>query len=242
MESEAIMKDIKKRYDGIKKRAKASAINSGRNPDDVKIIAVSKTHPVKELECAYKAGLRCFGENYVQELTDKNDIFHDKGISGFEWHFIGHLQTNKVRFIAPFVHFIHSVDSFKLADEISKRAIQNERNINILLQINTSGESSKSGCEPDDAIQLIEKILELKNINVIGLMTIGTFTDDETIQRREFSLLRNTLIEVNSQLGTNLKELSMGMTGDFEVAINEGATMVRVGTAIFGDRIYKNFG
>jgi pyridoxal phosphate enzyme (YggS family) len=134
---------------------------------------------------------------------------------------------------------IHSVDSEKLADEINKRAAQHNRKISVLIQINTSGEESKSGIEPEDAPELAKRLMTMENIELRGLMTIGTFTDDETIQRREFSLLRNTLEKVNTECGLHLTELSMGMTGDFEVAIDEGATMVRIGTAIFGERNYN---
>ncbi len=241
MENNNITNEIAVKYENIYLRAKIAAEKAGRNFDEIKIIAVSKLHPAKVIESASAAGLKCFGENYVQELTDKYDILSDKGFNDLEWHFIGHLQTNKVRNITPFVNYIHSVDSFKLAEEISKRAVLAERDINILIQMNTSGESSKSGCQPDDAVELISHLSTLENIKIKGLMTIGTFTDDEKIQREEFTVLRETLNDVNSQLSLNLKELSMGMTGDFETAIVEGATMVRIGTAIFGSRNYRNF-
>lgn len=242
MDSQETQLELKNRYEDIVSRVNKAALKSGRNPDDIKIIPVSKTHPAKILECAYKSGIKIFGENYVQELNDKYDILHDKGIKDIEWHYIGHLQTNKVRFIAPFVDYIHSVDSLKLATEISKRGEFAERTIKILVQINTSGELNKSGIEPDEATILISQIIDLPNIEISGLMTIGTFTDDEQIQRQEFSTLRNTLDEINSKIGCNFKHLSMGMTSDFEIAIDEGATMIRVGTAIFGTRTYKNFG
>lgn len=242
MDTLEIQADLKERFEQINFKAQDAAKKAGRNFEDIKIIAVSKTHPAKVLECAFNAGIRTFGENYVQELTDKYEIMHDKGYQGLTWHFIGHLQTNKVRFIAPFVDYIHSVDSYKLAEEINKRAEYFERRINILIQVNTSGEYSKSGCDPDDTSVIISQMMKLSHIDIQGLMTIGTFTDNEKIQRAEFSLLRNILSEVNSKLGTNLKELSMGMTSDYEIAIDEGATMVRVGTAIFGNRTYKNFG
>lgn len=242
MDSQETQLELKSRYEDIVSRVNKAALKSGRNPDDIKIIPVSKTHPAKILECAYKSGIKIFGENYVQELNDKYDILHDKGIKDIEWHYIGHLQTNKVRFIAPFVDYIHSVDSLKLATEISKRGEFAERTIKILVQINTSGELNKSGIEPDEATILISQIIDLPNIEISGLMTIGTFTDDEQIQRQEFSTLRNTLDEINSKIGCNFKHLSMGMTSDFEIAIDEGATMIRVGTAIFGTRTYKNFG
>jgi hypothetical protein len=183
--------------------------------------------------------LKYFGENYVTELREKYEQLNAIGVVVPEWHFIGHLQSNKVKYIAEFITMIHSVDSLKLAEEIDKRAQQHGRVIDVLIQINTSGEDSKSGIEPEDATELTEQILNLKNLKLKGLMTIGTFTDDESLQRQEFTLLRNTLNSVNEKLGTDLNELSMGMTGDYPVAISEGATMVRIGTAIFGERHYE---
>lgn len=238
MDSELTCLEIKKKYEDIFSRLLKAAEKSGRNPSDINIIPVSKTHASKVLECAYKTGIKVFGENYVQEMADKHEILNKKGFDDIQWHFIGHLQTNKVKYIAPFVNYIHSVDSYKLASEISKRAANLNRTINIMLQVNTSGEPNKSGCDPDYLIDLAAESLELSNINIEGLMTIGTFTDDEYIQRKEFSLLREILNDVNRQLDKNWSHLSMGMTGDFEVAIDEGATMIRVGTAIFGSRIY----
>ncbi|MBX3043602.1 MAG: YggS family pyridoxal phosphate-dependent enzyme [Candidatus Kapabacteria bacterium] len=242
MDCEEVQNEIGQKYNEIKERAVIAAKKAGRSPEEVKVLSVSKTQPARTVECAYSAGLRCFGENYVQEMSDKFDILKNKGIDDIEWHFIGHLQSNKVRFLSPFVNFIHSVDTFKLANEIDKRAESEGRIVNCLLQINTSGEISKSGCDPDDAENLMGSIIKLNSIRVVGLMTIGTFTNDEYLQRKEFRLLRNTLDNINKSFGLKLNQLSMGMTGDFEVAIDEGATMVRIGTAIFGERHYRNFG
>lgn len=222
----------------IKSIVGSEIVKAGRNIP-VKVIAVSKTKPSDMLHNAYLAGIKVFGENYVQELVDKSEYFKDNSLTNIEWHFIGHLQSNKVKYIIPFVDYIHSVDSIKLADEINKRAEQNNKIQKILLQVNTSGEESKSGCEPDEAVYLASAILSLLNIELVGLMTIGTFTDDETQQRKEFSLLRNLRDEINNKLNINLKELSMGMTNDYPVAIDEGATMVRIGTAYFGERNYN---
>jgi pyridoxal phosphate enzyme (YggS family) len=230
---------LKERLKRIRGNAAEAAVKAGRNPEDVKIIAVSKMHDVDLIFDAIEAGWKVFGENYVQEIRDKHQIFIDEGRIQPEWHFIGHLQSNKVKYLSPFINYIHSVDSLKLAEEISSRALQNNRIQDILIQLNTSCEESKSGCEPEETIEIISKTLELPNIIVHGLMTIGTFTDDESLQRKEFSLLRNMLEKVNKELKLNLKELSMGMTGDYDVAIDEGATMVRVGTAIFGPRSYN---
>ncbi len=232
------IEQLKARYDTIYERALKAAQKAQRDIDSFKIIAVSKTQTADYVADAVSAGIKYFAENYVNELDDKQEILRNAGIIVPEWHFIGHLQSNKVKYIAGFITMIHSVDSKKLADEINKRAEQNNRKINVLIQINTSGEESKSGIEPKDAPELAKSFLNLKNIELKGFMTIGTFTDDETIQRREFSLLRNTLETVNKVYGIELRELSMGMTGDYEVAIDEGATMVRIGTAIFGERHY----
>lgn len=230
---------IKQNFLLIKSRIEQTAKKFSKNFEKIKIIAVSKTHTPQAIVAAYEAGARIFGENYVQELTEKQKILEEKGMIP-EWHFIGHLQTNKVKYIAPFVSLIHSVDSEKLALEISRQAQKHNRTIDILMQVNTSGEISKSGCEPEESVDLAEKIIKIPNIKLLGLMTIGTFSDNETIIRREFRLLKSILDEINSKLSINLTELSMGMSHDFEIAIEEGSTMVRIGTAIFGERDYSH--
>ena len=206
----------------------------------VKLVAVSKTHPVETLIIAMDSGINIFGENYVQELKNKYDYLTQNNIAIPEFHFIGHLQRNKVKYIAPFVAMIHSVDSVRLAEEINKQAMKNERQIDILVQVNTSGEDSKSGCEPDDTLEIIKEIKNFENINIKGFMTIGSFSEDENIFRREFRVLRDLFEKVKAKFpDLGLKHLSMGMTHDFEEAIEEGATIVRVGTAIFGRRDYS---
>lgn len=230
--------NIKQNISLIKSNIEQVAKKFSRNAEKIKIIAVSKTQSIEAISAAFYAGATIFGENYVQELVEKQSQLSSQGIFP-EWHFIGHLQTNKVKYIAPFVSLIHSVDSEKLASEISRQAEKNNRTIDFLLQINTSGEISKFGCEPDEAITLAEKVSSLPNVKLKGLMTIGTFSDDEAIIRKEFRLLRSKLEEINYKLGLNLNELSMGMSHDYEIAIEEGATMVRIGTAIFGERQYN---
>lgn len=230
--------NIKQNISLIKSNIEQVAKKFSRNAEKIKIIAVSKTQSIEAISAAFYAGATIFGENYVQELVEKQSLLSAKGILP-EWHFIGHLQTNKVKYIAPFISLIHSVDSEKLAYEISRQAEKHNRIIEILLQINTSGESSKFGCEPVEAIYLAEKVCSLPNINLTGLMTIGTFSDDEAIIRKEFRLLRSKLEEINDKLGLHLNELSMGMSHDYQIAIEEGATMVRIGTAIFGERHYN---
>ena len=230
--------NIKQNISSIKSNIEQVAKKFSRNAEKIKIIAVSKTQSIEAISAAFFAGATIFGENYVQELLEKQSKLTEQGIFP-EWHFIGHLQTNKVKYIAPFVSLIHSVDSEKLASEISRQAEKNNRIIEILLQINTSGEISKFGCEPDEAIDLAERVSSLPNVKLKGLLTIGSFSDDEAIIRKEFRLLRRKLEEINDKLGLNLNELSMGMSHDYEIAIEEGATMVRIGTAIFGERHYN---
>lgn len=233
------IEELKKRNTEIISNVNSAKRSAGRENESVKIIAVSKTHPTDYVIKAIDAGITVFGENYAQEMRDKHQDLENLRIAQPEWHFIGHLQNNKVKYIAPFVDYIHSVDSLKLAEEINKQAIKNNRKIKIMLQLNTSGELSKSGCEPDEALEIAENIIKLENLELQGLMTIGSFTDDENQQRKEFSILRNSLKEINDKLGLNLKELSMGMSHDYMNAINEGATMVRIGTAFFGSRVYN---
>lgn len=230
--------ELKSRIEEIKIEVKEAAEINGRKFEDIKIIAVSKTHPIEYIYDAMEAGIMIFGENYAKELEEKHGIIATKGMKQPEWHFIGGLQKSNVKYIAPFVDMIHSVDSEKLLNEVDKRAKESDRIIDILLQINTSGEESKSGCEPDDIFQLVENTFSLKNVSLKGLMTIGTFTDDDEIRIREFSLLRESLRKINDKYSLNLKELSMGMSADYALAIREGATMVRIGTTIFGHRTY----
>jgi PLP dependent protein len=230
---------LRENWQIVKDKAEIAAISCNRLPEDIKIIAVSKTKPVEQVYAAIEAGMNIFGENYAQELHSKYMDFEQNNIKQPEWHFIGSLQRNNVKYIAPFVTMIHSVDSTKLAEEINKKAFDCNRIIDCLLQVNTSGEYSKSGEDPELILDLAKEVLLHKNINVRGLMSIGSFTDDEIISRQEFGILRDCLNLVNQKLGLNLKELSMGMTNDYDIAIEEGATMVRVGTAIFGNRKYS---
>ncbi|MBI5326073.1 MAG: YggS family pyridoxal phosphate-dependent enzyme [Ignavibacteriae bacterium] len=232
--------EIKNNFVAIRKRVNDSAIKCGRNPAEITIVAVSKTQPLETIEEGIKAGIIVFGENYAHELKEKNDLL-DSVSKNINWHFIGHLQTNKVKFIIPYVNLIHSVDSQHLAGEISRQAKKIDRTIEILLQVNTSGEDSKSGCAPDDIFDLAKDVFQLPNLNVTGLMTIGSFTENIIQIRKEFRMLRSIRDELVANYGFDqLKHLSMGMTGDFELAIEEGATLIRIGTAIFGQRNYTN--
>jgi pyridoxal phosphate enzyme (YggS family) len=231
---------IKNNYQNVCNKVRDAALKVNRNPNDIKILAVSKTHDHSVLTDAINAGIPIFAESYAQEFRDKyKELSLDTDlISKCEFHFIGHLQTNKVKYIVPNVTTIHTVDTINLANEINKQAEKINKTINILIQINTSGEVSKSGISPDKCVAFTKELLALNNTKIIGLMTIGTFSEDEKIIKSEFSTLRNCLLETNKINGINLKELSMGMSHDFEIAIQHQATMIRIGTAIFGERNY----
>ena len=209
---------------------KANISNILNNLDNqIQLVAVSKTKPNNYILEAYQAGQRIFGENKVQELVEKHNILPDD----IQWHMIGHLQTNKVKYIAPFVSLIHSVDSKKLLIEIDKRAKQNNRVIHCLLQIHIAQESTKFGLNENEALELLE--MNLSNISIDGLMGMATFTDDKRQIRSEFKSLKNTFEKVRREFN-NLFILSMGMSGDYDIAIKEGSNMIRIGSSIFGSR------
>ncbi|SFN38596.1 hypothetical protein SAMN05421594_2485 [Chryseobacterium oleae] len=204
-------------------------------PEGVQLVAVSKTHPVEAVQEVYDLGQKVFGENKVQELMEKYPLLP----KDIEWHLIGHLQTNKVKYIAPFINTIQSVDSEKLLAEISKEAGKNDRAIKVLLQVKIAAEESKFGLEIDEAKTLFQKYIdgEFSNVEITGLMGMATFTDDKDQVKEEFLILKGLFDELN-QLKT-LKTLSMGMSDDFPAAIECGANSVRVGSAIFGRRDYS---
>jgi hypothetical protein len=201
------------------------------------LVAVSKTKPNEDLMEAYEAGQRALGENKVQELTDKAEALP----KDIEWHMIGHLQRNKVKYIAPFVHLIHSVDSVRLLKEINKQGKKIDRVIPVLLQIHIAEEENKYGLDEQELHELLssEDFKEMNHVEVQGLMGMATFTDDTDKIRREFKSLKKLFDKTAEQYNDeklNLKELSMGMSGDYEIAIEEGSTMVRIGSKIFGER------
>jgi len=207
----------------------------GRNSSELKLIAVSKTQPIELIKEAKNLGLIHFGENKAQELNRKAELLNENVF----WHFIGHLQTNKVKYVINRAEFIHSVDSIKLAEEINSRAEKINKLQKVLLEIKTSEEATKFGLQNEDEIfQLLDFCKEKKNIEVVGLMTMAPFTDDEKVIRNSFHSLYQLREKIRSQ-GFSINELSMGMTNDFEIAIEEGATMLRIGTAIFGERNYN---
>jgi PLP dependent protein len=206
-------------------------------PADVQLIAVSKTKPVSAILEAYAAGQRAFGENKVQEMTDK----YEQLPKDVQWHLIGHLQTNKVKYIAPFVHMIHAVDSLKLLQEIDKQAKKNDRVISCLLQFHIAAEETKFGLDFSEAEELLQsrEFVELQNVRIAGLMGMATFTDDEEQVRDEFRNLNNYFQIIKShyfRFNPEFRHLSMGMSGDYRIAIEEGSTMVRIGSTLFGSR------
>ncbi len=208
---------------------------AGRNRAEIKLIAVSKTQPIELIDEVIKAGVVNLGENKAQELRDKRELIKEKVI----WHFIGHLQSNKIKYVINAADFIHSVDSIKLAGEINSKAEQSNKKQKVLLEINTSLEASKFGLKNEDEIfSTAEACRSLTNIDLVGLMTMAPYTDDKVVIQDCFRKLRE-LKEAINKSGFALTELSMGMTNDYEIAIEEGATMVRVGTAIFGERNYN---
>jgi pyridoxal phosphate enzyme (YggS family) len=226
--------DIVSNIMGIRQRMTAAAERCDRNQEDIKLMAVSKTVPPERVHEAIKAGITWFGENYVQEAREKIPAVGQN----VSWHMIGHLQTNKVKYVVHLFDWIHSVDRIELARELDKRAAQNQRTLKVLIEVNVSGEVSKSGAEPSRVLELVRQISVMPNLNVQGLMTMPPFFENPEEARPYFVALRRLRdkIEGENIPGVQMKELSMGMTGDFEVAIEEGATIIRVGRAIFGER------
>lgn len=209
-------------------------------PDNVTLVAVSKTKPITALQEAYDAGQRVFGENKIQEMADK----HEQLPKDIDWHMIGHVQRNKVKYMASFVTLIHAVDNFKLLEEINKQAKKHNRVIKCLLQLKIAAEDSKFGMSRQELLVLLENdtVQTLNNIQIVGLMGMATFTEDEHQIEGEFNYLKTTFDELKPFKTQNcaLKTLSMGMSGDYKLAINCGSNMVRIGSSIFGTRTYNN--
>jgi hypothetical protein len=226
---------IKKNYADLKSDISSVCRKCGRDENEIKIVAVSKTFSAEYILELYSAGHTDFGENKVQELAAKSKELKNNNIN---WHLVGHLQTNKVKYIVDFVKLIHSVDSLKLALEIDKYAKKSQKVVDVLVQVNTSSEDQKSGTEPENAENLCGSISVLENVKLRGLMTIGMFTEDENIIRENFRVLK----DIYDRLKTTYKDfniLSMGMTSDYNIAIEEGSNMIRIGTALFGSRNYN---
>ena len=226
---------IESRLNDVKARISAAAKECGRVPEDIKLIAVTKTYPIEAMNEAIRLGVTDIGENKPQEIRDKFD-----NVSPVNWHLIGHLQTNKVKYIIDRCTLVHSVDSIKLMAEIDRQAQNHNRDIDILIQVNISGEESKSGIAPDELPSLLEYAKNLTNTHVKGLMTIAPKCDIDEVSRH-FSNMKELFDKTSKQSYKNvtMTELSMGMSGDFETAIKHGATMVRIGSLIFGPRNYN---
>lgn len=221
----------------VQENIRGACERSGRDHKDVTLLCVSKTKPVSMIKEAYDYGMREFGENKVQELCEKAKVLPDD----IKWHMIGHLQRNKVKYIIGITELIHSVDSERLAEEISKESVKKQVTTNILVEVNVAGEETKFGVPPDEAIAFVEKIAKFPGICVKGLMTIAPFVKNPEENREFFENLRKLSIDITNKHIDNVSMsiLSMGMTGDYTTAIEEGATHVRVGTGIFGVRDYK---
>lgn len=224
-------------YLAVEEKVRKACERAGRKREEVTLIAVSKTKPVSMIEELLPLGVVDFGENKVQEITAKSEVLPDS----VRWHMIGHLQRNKVKYIAGKACLIHSVDSLRLAKAISEEGIKHQLNIPVLIEVNVAGEESKFGVTPEETPGLIEEIAKLPNITIKGLMTIAPFVENAEDNRIVFRNLRNLSVDIEAKKIDNvtMSVLSMGMTGDYEVAIEEGATMVRVGTGIFGERDYS---
>ena len=226
---------MKTNIEHIRQRIQAAAESCGRNPESIQLVAVSKTIPAERVKTAVAEGIAVLGENYIQEAREKIEKLSDLSVS---WHFIGHLQRNKAKFAVRLFDLIHSVDSFRLAREIDKQAGKISKNQAILIQVNTGKEDSKSGIYAEDAMALVRETAQLENVNIRGLMTLPPYFNAPEKVRPYFQALRQLRDRIREEAipGVEMGTLSMGMTGDFETAIEEGATMVRIGTAIFGER------
>lgn len=227
---------IKENVADVEAKIQAACDRSGRKREDVTLIAVSKTKPVSDIYEVMETGIKHYGENKVQELCDKIETIHEP----LNWHMIGHLQRNKVKYIVDKVSMIHSVDSLRLAEQINLEAAKKNVEVDILIEVNVAEEDSKFGLSTEEVIDMVQSIAKLPNVHIKGLMTVAPFTDDPEENRPYFRNLKQLAVDIAHKNIDNvtMNVLSMGMTGDYEVAIEEGATMVRVGTGIFGERIY----
>ena len=228
---------IKENVAEVEARIQAACERAGRRREEVTLIAVSKTKPVSDIYEVMETGIKDYGENKVQEMCDKMEVIHQP----LNWHMIGHLQRNKVKYIVDKAALIHSVDSLRLAQQISQEAQKKGVESDILIEVNVAEEESKFGLSTEEVIQMVEEISKLPSVHIKGLMTVAPFTDNPEENRPYFRNLKQLAVDIAEKNIDNvtMSVLSMGMTGDYEVAIEEGATMVRVGTGIFGARIYS---
>lgn len=234
-------KSIADRLDEVQERIEQACQRVGRSSDEVTLIGVTKTFPIEAVHAAREAGLLRFGENRVQELVEKVELLPSHLLGGdVEWHMIGHLQRNKVKDVVEYADYFQALDSPRLAKELNKRAAQEDRVVPCLVQVNVSGEESKYGIEPEGVAEYLNKLAKYENLDVEGLMAIASFVDDPEAVRSEFRALREIFeaYDAASNAVVTMKYLSMGMSNDFEVAIEEGATHIRIGSAIFGERNY----
>lgn len=224
----------------VEENIRSACEKANRNRDEVTLIAVSKTKPIPMLVAAKNAGIINFGENKVQELCDKYEYFDSIENTPMHWHMIGHLQTNKVKYLIGKTTLIHSVDSYKLACEIEKQAAKHDCIMDILIEVNIAEEESKFGLAEEEVLQLVKQVAQLPHVRIHGLMTVAPYVVDPEENRPFFRKIKQLSVDINNQNIDNVSMniLSMGMTGDYMVAIEEGATMVRVGTGIFGERDY----
>lgn len=228
---------LEKNYDNVAQKIQNACERSGRDCNEVTLIAVSKTKPIEMLTPIYEHGCRDFGENKVQELTAK----YEELPKDIRWHMIGHLQRNKVKYIVDKVYMIHSVDSLRLAEEISKEAVKKNVTVKILIEVNVAMEETKFGLTLAETTDLVKSIAPLPGLSIEGLMTIAPFVENAEENRQYFQKLKELSVDIMTKNidNVNMNVLSMGMTGDYEVAVEEGATYVRVGTGIFGERDYS---
>ncbi|MEO5511231.1 MAG: YggS family pyridoxal phosphate-dependent enzyme [Longimicrobiales bacterium] len=227
---------LKESWPAVARRIEEARSRGGR-ANDVTVVAVTKTHPPAAVLAAYAAGLRMCGENRVQELVEKREEIDAQAVPGLHWHLIGHLQRNKVRQVLPLCDLIHSVDTDRLAAEISAEAVRLGRTADVLVQVNASGEETKGGFGVEGAAEAVARLGALEGLRIRGLMTMAPFTDDEQVLRGTFRATRRAFEECAAQASAFAPDyLSMGMSNDFEIAIEEGATMVRLGTILFGER------
>lgn len=234
MEELNLIDNLKK----VEKNIEDAALRSGRKKDDITLLAVSKNHNIDDIKTLREGGVKIFGENRVQELQEKDEKLKSEGIVQ-DWHFIGHLQRNKVKYLMRMdnCRMIESIDSLRLAKEVNKRARKNNRIIPVLIEINAAGDENKYGITAERSEEFLKKLLNLKHLDIKGLMTVLPYIDDPEELRPYFKKMKNLFDNLNDKV-VKLEELSMGMTNDYQIAVEEGATIVRVGTALFGKREY----
>lgn len=230
------MSQISRNIDFIQQRIVKAANAVKRDPKQIHLLAVSKTKPVEAIEQAFSCGITDFGENYLQEALQKQALLNSLPLN---WHFIGPIQSNKTKDIAENFQWVHSIDRLKVAERLNQQRPTKLPPLQVCVQVNISGEQSKSGCNPEQLLSLVEAIIKLSNLQLRGLMAIPEPTDDIAVQRAAFASLRQLKENISQQLNISMDTLSMGMSHDLEAAIAEGATIVRIGTAIFGERNYK---